>query len=164
MNQKTLKIIGINPGTRYLGIAVFQDSELLDWRVKTFRGKWTKEKAERILKVIREQIEIHDINTIAIKKLHPSRSSKNLKLLVSKIKSLVKRKRIKAKSYSVKELERLFLTDEKPNKRNLAEKIIREYPMLAHELNKEKSRKHSYYLRTIEAVALGMMIKKAANY
>jgi Holliday junction resolvasome RuvABC endonuclease subunit len=163
MTKERNRIMGINPGTRYLGLAVFQDAELLDWRVKTFRGKWAKEKAGRILEMLSEHIKLYDINALAIKKLHPSRSSKNLKLLVSKIKALARRKRIKVKSFSIKELERVFLDGEKPNKRNLADRVVAEYPMLVHEYNKEKSQKHSYYMRSIEAMALGMKIKNAID-
>lgn len=159
MAREANRILGINPGTRYLGLAVFNDTELLDWRVKTFIGKWTKEKEDRILEIIREQIEIYRINTIAIKKLHSSRASKNLKLLVSRIRNVGRKKQIKIQSYSIKELEKYFLTDSKANKRNLAERIVVEYPMLVHELNKEKSRRNSYFMRAIEAVALGIKIR-----
>jgi len=158
MIREDKRILGINPGTRYLGLAVFDETELLDWRVKTFTGKWTKEKTRRILKIISEQIELYDINVMGIKKLHPSRSSINLKNLISKIKALARSKRIKCESYSIKEIERVFLEGEKSNKRNLANRVVGEYPMLVHELNKEKSNKHSYYTRAIEAVAL------ASNY
>lgn len=163
MNRIVKRILGINPGTRYLGLAVFNDSELLDWRVKTFTGKWTKEKAGRILEIISEHIKLYNINALAIKKLHPSRASKNLKVLVSTIKALERRKRINCESYSIKETEHFFLDGEKSNKRNLAERVVAEYPVLVHEYNKEKARKHSYYMRTIEAVALGMMTKNAID-
>jgi hypothetical protein len=75
------------------------------------------------------------------------------------MKAMAQRKKIKVYQYSIKELEDFLIEEGKLNKRNLAEKIIKEYPMLVHELNKEKSRKHFYYMRTIEAVALGMMVK-----
>ena len=163
MTREAKRILGINPGTRYLGLAVFHDTELLDWRVKTFTGKWTKEKAERILEMICEYIGLYDINAISLKRLHPARSSKNLKYLVSKIKVLSTRKKVKINQNSIKELERFFIDDEKSNKRNLAEKIIGEYPLLIHELNKEKSRKNSYYMRAIEAVTLGMKIRNAID-
>lgn len=161
MTRKYNRILGINPGTRYLGLAIFDGSNLLDWRIKTFIGKWTRAKAYRILDIVREQIELYDISAIAIKKLHPARTSRNLKLLVSKIKVIAKRKKIKVRQYSINELERFYLEGEKHNKRNLAEKIVAEYPMLVYELNKEKSKKHSYYMRVIEGVALGMKIKNA---
>lgn len=160
MSREPNRILGINPGTRYLGLAIFDGSSLLDWRVKTIAGKWTKEKADRILDIIREQIELYDIGAIAIKKLHPSRSSKNLKLLVSRMIVLGKKKRIKVQSHSIKELEKFFLTDGKANKRNLAERIGREYPVLVHELNKEKSHKNAYHLRMIEAVALAVACRR----
>jgi Holliday junction resolvasome RuvABC endonuclease subunit len=154
MVKKDLNVIGINPGTRYLGIAIFQNSELLDWRIKTFPGKWTKEKTDKILAIIRQQIEHYDIKKIIIKKLHPSRSSKNLKFLVAKMTALVRRRRIDTQRFSIKELEKTFVGDMKPNKQNLAESIVRQYPALVPELNKEKSSKNSYHLRMIEAVAL----------
>jgi hypothetical protein len=156
MNRKVKKILGINPGTRYLGLAVFNDSELLDWRIKAFTGKWTNEKMRRILKIIIEQIELYDINAMRMKKLHPSRSSKYLKNLVHRIRALARRKRIKYTSYSIKEIESVFLNNEKPNKRNLADKVAIEYPMLIYDLNKEKIQRNSYYMRAIEAVALGI--------
>jgi len=31
MPQNPLKVLGINPGTRYLGIAYFYGDDLLDW-------------------------------------------------------------------------------------------------------------------------------------
>lgn len=163
MTREHNRILGINPGTRYLGLAIFDGSNLLEWRVKTITGKWTKEKADRILDIIWEQIELYDISAMAIKRLHPSRSSKNLELLFSRIKVLGKKKRIKVQSHSIKELEKFFIVDGKANKRNLAERIILEYPALIHELNKEKSHKNAYHLRMIEAVALAASCSRKKN-
>jgi Holliday junction resolvasome RuvABC endonuclease subunit len=163
MKKESQRIIGINPGTRYLGIAVVYGSELMDWRIKVLQGKWSEEKIRKAIRIVSDLIECYEPNILAIKKLHPSRSSKNLKLLVSKIKTLAGRKRIKVKSYSIYELERYFIEDEKLNKRNLADKVVAKYPMLVHEFNKEKSQKHSYYMRAIEAVALGMKIQSAID-
>jgi len=163
MIKRDKRILGINPGARYVGLAVFHETDLLDWRIKTFTGKWTKEKAEKIIEMLSEHIENYDINALAIKKLHPARTSKNLKILVYKIKNLAKRKRIECESYFIKEIEHVFLDGEKLNKRNLADRVVAEYPMLVHELNIEKSRKNSYFMRAIEAVALGMKIQNAID-
>jgi len=155
MPKKPLKIIGINPGTRYLGIAIFQDPDLRDWRIKIFRGKWSKEKKERIKMIILSFIERYEPNIMAIKKLHPSRSSANLKYLVSRIKEFSKRKGIKIYQYSIKDLENFFSEEESiKNKKRLAEIIASEYSVLFHELKKEKSNKNPYYIRMFEAVAL----------
>jgi Holliday junction resolvasome RuvABC endonuclease subunit len=155
MLKKSLRIIGINPGTRYLGIAVFQDWNLLDWRIKLLDGKWSKKKIDRVIDMICEYVELYELNTIVLKKVHPSRSSKNLGLLVSQIKSLAKRKKMKVYEYSIKELEEIFLRDERHNKKNLVEKMVSDYPFLIHELEKERAHKNPYHIRMFEAVALG---------
>ena len=155
MIKEFLRIIGINPGTRYLGLAVFQDRSLVDWRIKRLDGKWSKKKVDKAIDAISEYIELYRLNTIALKKLHPSHSSKNLRLLVSRIKALAQRKKIKVCQYSIKELEEFLLNEERHNKKALAEKMVSDYPCLIHELEKEKAHKNPYHLRMFEAVALG---------
>lgn len=154
MPKKTLRIIGINPGTRYLGISVFQDSDLRDWRIKVFQEKWSVEKIKKIKNTISSLIDDYEPNVLAIKKLHPSRSSKNLKLLTAWIKESCKKKGLRILQFSIKELEDFFLSNEKLNKKNLTKKISLEYPELIHQISREKSNKNPYYIRMFEAVAL----------
>lgn len=155
MPKRPLKIIGINPATRYLGIAVFQGPELMDWRIKVLKGKWSKDKMRKAIGVIKEIIERYEPNVLAIKKLHPSRRSLNLARLVAKIKEFSKRKGLKVYQYSIKDLEDFFSEEEKiKNKKRLAEMTVSEYPHLFHEFKREKSHKNPYYFRMFEAVAL----------
>jgi Holliday junction resolvasome RuvABC endonuclease subunit len=154
MLKKPLRIIGINPGTRYLGIAVFQGPELVDWRIKALKGEWSKEKMKRATEIISDFIERYEPGVLAIKKLHPSRRSRNLAQLAARIKEFCKRKGLKLYQYSIKDIEEFFIKEEKLNKKNLAEAIVSENPALLHELQKEKSHKNPYHIRAIEAVAL----------
>ena len=157
MPRKPLKIIGINPGTRYLGIAVLQGSELRDWRVKVLKGKWSKEKMKKAIEIISEFIECYERGVLAIKKLHPSRRSRNLVQLAARIKEFSKRKGLKVYQYSIKDVEEFFIEEDKLNKKNLVEAIISEYPALFHELKREKSHKNPYFIRMFEAVALAAL-------
>ena len=150
-----LKIVGVNQGTRYLGIAFFQGYELRDWGVKVIEGTWSKENMERAMMIVSSLIEQYQPEALAIKKIYPSRSTPNLKLLVGKIKELAKRKSLRLYQYSIKELESFFSKEERINKKRLAEIITSEYPELLHELEKEKSHKNPYHIRMFEAVALG---------
>lgn len=70
MVKKIITIIGINPGTRYLGISVFHGSELRDWRVKVIKGKQTKEKVKRAMMIISSFIEEYKPDALAIKRIH----------------------------------------------------------------------------------------------
>ena len=109
---------------------------------------------KKTLGIISDFIERYQPNVLAIKKLHPSRRSLNLARLVTRIKEFSKRKGLKIYQYSIKDLEEFFIEEGKLNKKNLAEAIVSEYPVLFHELQKEKSNKNFYYIRVVEAVAL----------
>jgi Holliday junction resolvasome RuvABC endonuclease subunit len=155
MPQKPLKILGLNPGTRYLGIAVFQGPELRDWGVKTFKGQWSKEKLKKIKENILELISRYDLNTLAIKELHPARSSANLKALICELKDLARGKGLKVYSYPLQKMKGRFKEESKINKKTLAEILAREYPALLRELAKERENRKPYFWRLFEAVALG---------
>ena len=154
---KTIKIIGVSPGTRYVGFAIFYGSELRDWGVKNIEGRWSKEKQKRIMAFISDLIGQHKPYVLAVKAIHPSRSSTNLNQLVRKIKEISKRKRLRVHQYSIKELESFFYPDGRINKRALAEKVTEKYSILSHELKREKTITNPYYIRMFEAVALGSL-------
>ena len=155
MVKKITTIIGINPGTRYLGISVFHGSELRDWRVKVVQGKQSKEKVMRAMKIVSGLIKEYKPDALAIKKIHSSKSSINLNKLVAKIKETSKRSKLKVYEYSIKELETFFLPEEKTNKNEMTEMIASKYPVLCNEFNMERKRKNPYHIRMFEAVALG---------
>ena len=154
---KELKILAINPGSRYLGVASFQQAELRDWGVKVLKGKWSGEKMEMAKKTVSILMDCWRPDVLAIKLLHPARSSRNLKGLVAKVKELSKRRGLKVYQYSIKELEDFFSPKERINKRKLTEIIALQHAELLPELEKERSRKNPYHLRMFEAVALGSM-------
>jgi Holliday junction resolvasome RuvABC endonuclease subunit len=156
-NSKNTKIIGISPGTRYIGYAIFYGSELRDWGIKNIEGRWSKEKQKKIMAFISILTEQHKPKALAIKKLHPSRSSPNLNRLVTKIKESAERKRLKVYQHSIKEIESFFHPDGRINKRVLAEKVAEKYSVLSHELRREKTIMNPYYIRMFEAVALGSL-------
>jgi len=156
-NLKITKIIGISPGTRYVGFAIFYGSELRDWGVKNIEGRWSKEKQKRIMAFISDLIGQHNPNVLVVKTLHPSRTSPNLNRLVAKIKESAERKRLKLYQYSIKELESFFYPDARINKRALTEKVAEKYSVLSHELKREKTIINPYYIRMFESVALGSL-------
>lgn len=155
MLKKPFTILGINSGSRYLGIAVFQGPELRDWRVKIIKGKGPKEKMEKIKELVSSFIELYRPNVLAIKKLHSSRSSQNLKQLAARFRELARRKGLKLYQYSIEDLEVFFSREERINKKKLGEIITSKYSVLIHELKKEKDNQNPYYIRMFEAVALG---------
>jgi Holliday junction resolvasome RuvABC endonuclease subunit len=150
-----LKILGLNPGTRYLGLAVFQGPELRDWGIRTFKGRWSKKKLKKIREIISGLIRRYDLNTLAIKKIHPARSSAHLNALILELQNLAQEKGLKVEAYSLQEIKDRFKGEGKINKRALGEIMAREYPAVFRELKKEQENKAPYFYRLFEAVALG---------
>lgn len=157
MSKTPLRILGIRPGTRYLGFAFFRGTELVDWGVKVSKGKWSKKKLRRIVTILSKLQNRYKPNTLALKRLHPSRSSANLKTLVNRIRQSAKAKRLKLCQYSIGELETFFAPKERIGKKQLAELVAMEQPVLQHLLGKEKANRNPYHIRAFEAVALASM-------
>lgn len=68
---------------------------------------------------------------------------------------MAKRKQLKVCQFSIREVEEIYLAGEKFNKRNLAERLVSDYPYLVHEIGKEKALRNPYHVRMFEAVGLG---------
>jgi Holliday junction resolvasome RuvABC endonuclease subunit len=157
MRKKPIKILAINPGSKYLGIAISEASDLKYWGIKVLKGKWSKEKIEKIKQILSDLINRYETNVLAIKKLHRSRSSANLNQLVRKIKEFSKRRGLKVYQYSLKDVKDFFSLGTKINKRQMAELVVSQYSFLTHPFEKEKRNKNPYFIRMFEAVALGII-------
>lgn len=155
MQKKPITILGINPGAKYMGIAVFRGPELRDWRIKVTKGKWSYEKYRKTMKILSEFIEQYNPDVLSVKRLNPSRSSAGLDKLVQMIIALSEKHGMKVCQYGIKELEAFFCLEGRSNKSKMAEIIASEYPVLYSELNLERRNKNPYHLRMFEAVGLG---------
>ncbi len=159
MHKNRVTILSINPGTKYLALAIFRGAELREWRIKVFKGKWSKEKMNSILATITGLVNLYEITDLALKCPDPSRSSQALDTLLLRIKKAALRNRLTVHTYRLKELEQSFCPNGKANRKALAEKVLLEYPILFNEFEKERRHKNPYYLRLFEAVALGSLCR-----
>lgn len=163
ITKKPISVLGLNPGTKHLALAVFRNWELREWVIKTFKGEWSETKKEKIVSAIERIILQYDVQVLAIKRSHPARMSKNLNSLVSEIQDLAKRENIQICEYSVKQLEQVICASGRRNKAKLAAEIIKLYPELFYEYEKEAENRNKYYVRLFEAVALGSVCRDELN-
>ena len=155
MARKPITVLGINPGAKYIGTAVFHNADLRDWRMKAISAKWSDGKMKMIQEIIVELVIKHQPGVVALKSLHPSRKSPELGQLTEWIKLFSEKRGIQVYQYSIRDLKEFYSPTERINKRELAERVGIEYPALFHELNRERSHKNKYFIRMFEAVALG---------
>lgn len=157
MPKELPKILAVNPGSRYLGFAAFRGPELLDWGVRVISAKTPRGRVRVAGHIVWEAMERFQPDTLAVKRLHSSRSSPGLDRLTDSITELSRRKRLKVHQYSITDLKRVLCPQAKGNKRQLAAQAAAAYPVLSRYLQKELANRHPYYLRMFEAVALGMV-------
>ena len=154
MYKEPMRILAINPGSRYIGIAVFRGADLLDWDVKVTGGKTPAQRRMACHRIMAEYFEMYQPNILAIKQLHPSRSSRSLDQLVEHIEDIARQHRVKIRRYSIKELEALLCPRSKISKFTLASIVANRYPALLYDLQQESRNQNPYRIRMFEAVAL----------
>lgn len=151
-----LKSLSIIPGSRYLAIAVFYDTDLRDWRIKDIREKGIKKRIEKAKGVLADFINRYNPHVLAVKKLDPIRSSRNLDNLTRQIRDFAKRRGLKVYQYTLAEIKASIAPGQRINKRDLAELMVSQYPELLSDFEKEQRNRNAYYLREFEAVALSL--------
>jgi hypothetical protein len=157
MQKEQIRILAINPGSRYLGFAVFYETDLREWKIHAMRQGPFREKAKDLRLLISDIVARYGVNTLATKELHQSRSSKELRKVASSIKSMGKAMELKVCEFSLNEVEDHFFPRERTNKRELMEQVASRYPFLFPELQREQKSKHPYLIRMFEAIAIGVV-------
>lgn len=157
MFHESITILAVNPGTKYFGIAVFESEDLVYWGIKVLKGKWCPGKMRSIETALEKLIAQYGVGMLALKKLHPSRSSRHLNCLVKCIERLAKKKRIRIWHYSLSDVK-ASLGVGVANKMALAECVVARYKFLANDLQKERKHKHPYFVRMFEAIAAGILV------
>jgi Holliday junction resolvasome RuvABC endonuclease subunit len=157
MSKEIPKILAINPGSRYVGWAVMHGPDLIDWGVKVIRAKTPRRRLTIFTAILVQTLERFHPDVLAIKQIHPSRSSPCLDNVTKAVTTLARRQKLKVYEYSIGQLKRALCSEGKANKRQLAEHMATMYPALAHDLRSEKANKNPYYIKAFEAVALGVV-------
>ena|SRR5579872_5667389 len=148
----TKAILGINAGTRSIGIAMIRNGDLVDWKVKSFKGEWSKDKLEYILRKLDAVCRDYPVTAIALKKVDPSKGSRQLEVLMARIIKLASKNRIPVTIYSIHDLHLMTDGRYKSAKKSIAEYVQTTYPVLKSEYQRERKNKREYYAKMFEAV------------
>jgi RNase H-fold protein (predicted Holliday junction resolvase) len=154
------RILAVDPGMKYLGIAVLEGENLLWYGVKAFPSR-------RILPDLR--VEVRQALTKILRKYRPdvlaveepfyaqSLLSRNLKKLTCNIKAWGKTKGLAVRSYAPPAVKGFFCPERK-TKQSLGEVIVAKYPFLARCLTHLAGRRR-YWFHVLDAVALGLFCR-----
>ena len=157
----TMRILSVEPGIQYLGIAILEGEELIWYGIKTFPGRKT-------MPFMRQEVQQY-LSTL-FRKFHPdtlaveepfyaqSLLSKNLRTLTTDIKTWGRWKGLRVHSYLPTAVKAYFCRDQQ-TKQSLAEAMIDRYPFLARYLAILSWRRR-YWFHVFDAVGLGLLCSK----
>lgn len=156
-----MKILGLSINSRKISLAVLHANNLLDSRVRLFRGTWSLEKQTRMLDCIRLYIEGHQITGVAIALLKPHQSNPETNALYDLVKALCNQKNILVSTFHPSSLYS-FCNAEKPSKHQMMEAIANCYPELIMLYRKETQNSSKYYYKLFEAVGVATLLARSA--
>ena len=164
MNAKptpTMRILAVEPGIQYLGIAILEGEELIWYGIKTFPGRKTmpfmRREVQQYLSALARKF---NPDTLAVEEPFYAQSllSKNLRTLTADIKTWGRWKGLGVHSYLPTAVKAHFCRDQQ-TKQSLAEAMVDRYPFLARYLAILSWRRR-YWFHVFDAVGLGLLCAK----
>ncbi len=165
--KKEKKIIAIDPGTRYQGVAVFQGKKLIFSSVKILHAKGPlRKRLKEVEKVFSSLIEDYAPDVLAIERpfFFWTEQSKFLDAIIDEIKRLARKERIRVHEFSPLAVRKIICGDDRATKKVVAELVSSIYPELKNRLNQRRKTRELYWGHMFDAVGLGVCyLKKYTN-
>ena len=148
-------LLAIDPDTRKLGVAVMQDKQLLFYTVKTIKS--SQDKLKQIEKLINNLIENYEITILIIKKIPQCYvNAKEITSIANYIKKLAQKINIPVFQYTPKFACNSVCKSSTATRKQTANCIVIDYPVLANYLDPKKDWQKQYYGKIFTAISLGL--------
>lgn len=151
--QPPQSILGISIGTKHLGIVIEKNGELVEWKTCRFRGTWSPQKLQSIIRYIEKHLAEYSIQAIALKVPKPHTQSNGLMGLKETIVKLTKTRDIALYTYTVRDLRSRYSVKGVSYRLALMYALCDKKLELKREFNREVKYKSGYYFKIFEAVA-----------
>lgn len=168
MENERIRILAVNPGTKYLGIALFKGAELTHWGIKTLKSKGMSESEviQKVGKIIKTSIEEYKptVMAVAMPASPQCRNNPLLKAIIRKINDMGRRKTYRVYSLAPLAAKNYLCRNGKVNKMEMEKVIVSQYyPWLYRRYEKDLEKvkrghwwKRKYYFPLFDAIALGI--------
>jgi len=146
--------LGISLGTRAVGLAVFLDGRLIDWRTRTFWDAWSDEKQAAIIATITDTVIRYDISAIAIKTPIPEQCSENINALIQGIQSAPELHSVPIMFLTIRDLKKRYTPVYRTHKNIFIGSLVEKYPQLG-TIKQGKNGRTAYHDKIFEAIECG---------
>lgn len=151
-------VLGIDPGARQIGVAVFRGDELIFYGLKSIKKKTDADTLRKLRKVLAKMIETYRIEAVAIEKavfIQQQRSF--VKTVYEEAVSYARTQKVFLFEHDPKTIRRTICGIQEPTKRNTALALVQSYPELEQYFTVPKIWQKRYYAQLFDAIAAGLV-------
>jgi Holliday junction resolvasome RuvABC endonuclease subunit len=163
MQKNNPKILAIDPGTRYMGVAFLDGDKLIYHGVKVIpndnNDKSPNEKLKEGKEIIIRLINDFKPDILVIEKsfFANNRTASLLHAFINEIKAIGNKKGLKVVSYATSTVRKSIAGNGRATKKELSKVIVSKYPTLKVYMSQDRAWKELYHQNMFDAIALGLM-------
>lgn len=150
------RILGIDTGSRHIGISVFSGEELIFYGIKVIKAK-NEADTPRLQRIITNLIETYQIDLVAIERLvRPQQESVFIRKVYMQIIHCVRKRGYELTELDPRVVRSLVCKDRKPTRIHTSQILSETYSELKPYSNMKKIWSRSYYAQLFDGIAVGL--------
>jgi crossover junction endodeoxyribonuclease RuvC len=160
MIKHKVKILAIDPGTKYIGVAFLEGIKLIYHGVKVIPNeKFPKEKLKEGREIILRLIRDYRPDVLVVERsfFANNRTASLLHVFINEIRAIGKKKGVKVISYAPSTVRKRIAGNGRASKEELSVIIVSKYPELKVYLSQDRAWKNQHHQNMFDAIALGLM-------
>lgn len=165
MCAKGTRILALDPGTLYMGVAVLEGERLLYYGVRTFCRARPAERLFRATRlVVGQLIEQYQPAILAYEHTFyvQQQASAMLHIQEREIARLGRAEKLKVIGLSPAQVRRMLCQDGRATKQQVADLLVRRFPEIAGYRHRGEARREKYWLNMFDAVAVAVVAGDAS--
>jgi len=162
--KNLLRVLALDPGTRYIGVALLENGSPVHLGVKTIKkGMSPHETLKAGRKIILRFIKDYRPQVLAVEKTFfaNNRNSALLNVLGDEIRAIGKRKKLKVLSYAPNTIRKAICGNGRASKEDVARVLVSRWPELKVFLTQDRKWKVRYHQNMFDALALAVLAIKS---
>lgn len=165
MSRTQPVVLGIDPGSRRIGVAVFREAEMIFYGLKSIKKKTEVDTLRKLRNVLAKLVSGYRIEYVVLERaIYAQQQASFVKTVYREIVSFFEQKQIKLLVYDPKFIRKAICGYEKPTKHNTALKLIQRHSELERYINLPSSRQQVYYWRMFGAIAAAITGVEAVKH
>ena len=159
--KNSIRVLGIDPGTKYIGFALLEGDKLIHYGVKTVPELNSfDEMLNEGKRIVSRLMDDFQPNVLVVEKTFfgNNKDSVLLNTFTAQIRRIGKKKGLKVISIATNTVRKAVCGNGAASKEDVARAIVLKYPQLKPYLTSDKRWKEKYHRNMFDAIALGLSV------